>query len=234
MKFDPGFHSQTNGHANDSDKAQNDTIREMFLSSLAFVLYCPQAKTEKKMFYYNREALNVLSHTISPTPKNKIPSLCVSSLCSKWKKLLEEQIEKSSESNFENNLVTNTGIDFIDILQSHRRQYGIRVTILSPHIPNRQKQEKCYLFILERICVNYANLPMIIRSLKLNLREREIVALLFKGLCNKEMAQALGLSLNTIKVYLKFLMGKLGVNTRAGIISFLLSGKLRRMYSTDK
>ncbi len=203
MKFDPGFHSQTNGHADGSDKAPNDTIREMFLSSLAFVMYCPQVKTEKKMFYYNREALNVLSYTISPTPKNKKPSL--SSLCSKWKKLLEEKLEKSSESNFENDHDTNTGIDFIDILQSHRRQYGVRGAILSPHIPIRQKQEKRYLFILERICVNYANLPMIIRSWKLNRRECEIVKLLLEGRCNKEIAHALGLSLNTIKVYLSIL-----------------------------
>ena len=39
---------------------------------------------------------------------------------------------------------------------------------------------------------------------------------------NKEIAQALGLSLNTIKSYLKIIMRKLGVSSRAGVISCLL------------
>lgn len=230
MKFDRIFHNQTKGHSNSSDISSDDKIREMFLSSLAFVLYCPSAKTAKERFYYNEEAFNVLSGTISQTQKNKKPSF--SSLCSKWEKLLEDKIEKSSENNFKKDRDMNTGVDFIDILQSGRRRYGVRGAILLQQIPIRQKQEKRYLFILERICVNYANIPMIIRSWNLNRREREIVVLLLEGRCNKEIARALGLSLNTIKVYLKLLMGKLGASTRNEIVAILLSGKLRRIYST--
>ncbi|MEP9412359.1 MAG: helix-turn-helix transcriptional regulator [Candidatus Brocadia sp.] len=73
-------------------------------------------------------------------------------------------------------------------------------------------------------------MPMIMRAWNLNRREREIVELLLHGHCNKEIAKTLGLSLNTIKVYLKLLMGKLGVGTRSGIISILLSGRLRSTY----
>jgi DNA-binding NarL/FixJ family response regulator len=61
------------------------------------------------------------------------------------------------------------------------------------------------------------------RQLNLNRREQEIVRLLVRGLGNKEIAFALGLSLNTIKGYMKLLMGKLNVRSRTEIVSLLLT-----------
>lgn len=233
MKSDRSFHNQENEHSDSSGNAPNNKIHEMFLSSFAFVLYCPRAKAKSEKFYYDNGAFDALSRTISPTPKDIKPLL--SSLCSRWMKFFEEKNEMSSENDFKKDQDINTGIDFIDILKSDRRRYGVRGAVLSQQIPPpKKKQEIFYLFILERICVNYANLPMIFRSRNLNHREREIVELLLEGRCNKEIAKALGLSLNTIKVYLKLLMGKLDVSTRGGIIAVLLSGKRGRPYSTEK
>ena len=45
-------------------------------------------------------------------------------------------------------------------------------------------------------------------------REIEIMTLLSKGLLNKEMADSLSLSLNTIKIHLKNIYQKLEVNNR--------------------
>jgi len=50
---------------------------------------------------------------------------------------------------------------------------------------------------------------------KLTRREREVLAMLGKGMTNKEIAQALYLSPNTVKRHIKAVFAKLGVNTRA-------------------
>lgn len=66
--------------------------------------------------------------------------------------------------------------DYFDILKSHRKRYGVRGTILVPKMSIRQNHGKQYLFIMERICMNYPNLPMLFRMWDLNLREKDIVA----------------------------------------------------------
>lgn len=52
-------------------------------------------------------------------------------------------------------------------------------------------------------------------------REREVLALVRRGLSNKEIAQALDLTENTIKGYVSKLLDKLKVRNRARIISDL-------------
>ena len=56
-------------------------------------------------------------------------------------------------------------------------------------------------------------------------RERQMVELLIEGLTTKEMAQALSLSPNTIKSFLRLVMAKMGVSTRSGIVGKLLENK---------
>ncbi len=68
------------------------------------------------------------------------------------------------------------------------------------------------------------NLAMVFRQYQLSPREQEVVRLLFDGLGNREIAEALGLSLNTVKGYLKLLTRKMGTGSRMGILSCLLSG----------
>jgi len=53
-------------------------------------------------------------------------------------------------------------------------------------------------------------------------RERQMVELLIEGMTTKEMAQALQLSPNTIKSFLRLVMAKMGVSTRSGIVGKLL------------
>ena len=50
-------------------------------------------------------------------------------------------------------------------------------------------------------------------------REREILALLADGLANKQIAERLGISTNTVKTHLELLFDKLGVSSRAEAVA---------------
>jgi DNA-binding NarL/FixJ family response regulator len=49
-------------------------------------------------------------------------------------------------------------------------------------------------------------------------RERQTVTLLADGLTNKEIATRMGVSVNTVKAFIRSVMLKLEVTTRAGIV----------------
>lgn len=205
-----------------SDIATNNKIQGADTSSPnAFIIYRPGTKRTKTFAFYNEEACCILSLSDIFPKKGKVSSPDISALCSKWKGLLDKKNDEQK--------VNNKGGDYIDIFQSHRRQYAVRAIVLAGDSPHLQKHEKQYLFTLERICRDNENHSRIFRQWNLNSREREIVQLLLADRSNKEIARALGLSLNTVKGYLKLLTSKLGVGTRTGIVSTLLTGKSRHI-----
>jgi len=184
------------------------------LSPTAFIVYRPETKTAKNSVFYNEEAWRILSFSMSDIPEKKgkdsFPD--ISAFCSKWKGLYDKKLaEQKAASQDENH-----GGGFIDLFRSYRRQYAVLATVLSDSPSHLQKHENQYLFTLERVCGNNVNLHRIFRQWSLNKREQEIVQLLLADRSNKEIASALGLSLNTVKGYLKLLMRKLGVNSRGG------------------
>ena len=81
------------------------------------------------------------------------------------------------------------------------------------------------MFILERVQSDLLNISQLARELNLTQREHDLMQLLFSDKSNKQISEELGLSLNTVKTYLKNLMRKLGVNSRAGLISHILIDK---------
>jgi len=186
------------------------------LSSDAFILYQPQEKETKKVVFYNESFMSIFSLSIAPSKKNKLFGEILT-FCSRWKGLLDKRLEQIKEAG-------NKGIDggIIDMLKSYRRQYSVKGIILSGHHLAGEKQAKQYLFILERFSLENASLLTTFRSLNLNKREMDIVKLLLKDRSNKEIADILGLSLNTVKGYMKILMRKLGVSSRAGIVSVFI------------
>ncbi len=186
-------------------------------SPAAFILYRPESKGGKELLFYNEEAWRVLNYPVPPEKVSE-PSVDVSALCMKWKKMFDEGQEVS--------VGRGSGPEggIIDIIKSGRRHYAIRAVVLSG-TPSSEDNEKQYLFILERTGPEKMQLAIIFRNLGLNKREQEIVRLLLAGLGNKEIADSLGLSLNTIKGYLKLMSRKLGVSTRTGIIAAILGSK---------
>ena len=55
-------------------------------------------------------------------------------------------------------------------------------------------------------------------------REEEVMACICSGLTSKDVARRMKISPNTVKTYLRSIMLKLGVTTRAGIVGKLLEG----------
>ncbi|MBI2470174.1 MAG: helix-turn-helix transcriptional regulator [Planctomycetes bacterium] len=183
------------------------------LSPAAFIVYRPGTRPAKNSVFYNEEAWK----------KRIYPFPVISAFCSRWKGLYEKIIvEQKAASEGGNH-----GGSIIDLFRSYRRQYAVRAIELSGNPAHLQKHEKQYLFTLERVCPANVNFPRIFRQWGLNKREQEIVQFILADRSNKEIAGALGLSLNTVKGYLKLLMRKLGVNSRAGIVSLLLTGNPR-------
>jgi DNA-binding NarL/FixJ family response regulator len=62
---------------------------------------------------------------------------------------------------------------------------------------------------------------------RLTPREQETVTLLANGFTNKEISARMGVSVNTVKAFIRSVMLKVGVRTRAGIVGRLLHGSDR-------
>lgn len=200
----------------------NNTLSEKTLDKAAlhnaFIFYRPPSGISKEQLFYSQEILQIISMDSSCSEKENDILSYMSSLCFKWKELIEKSHEDMSLSAGR----ADSGSGHIAILESYRRKYLVSGIALSSH--TSKVRSKQYLFVLKRIALEKINLPMVFRQYKLNNREQEIVRLLLSGRANKEIAHNLGLSPNTVKAYMKFLMLKIGVNNRAGIISALLAG----------
>ena len=95
--------------------------------------------------------------------------------------------------------------------------------VLDGRITGSVSRFPTYLFVLERPNPTQFNFQKIFRDKRLSPRERDLIPLLFSEMSNKQIGQALGLSTNTVKGYLKTLALRLGVSTRPGImISFCM------------
>jgi DNA-binding CsgD family transcriptional regulator len=188
----------------------------------AFIFYSPKTEGEGEQVYYNNEACRIVSMKVLPPSKGMDPFPDFPCLCAQWKGLVDKRITEQIGSGGGKEL----GAGFIDLYQSWRRKYILRGTVLLGCPPKSESQDSRYLFILERISQGMPNLGIIFRRWNLSHREQDIVRLLFEDRSNKEIADTLHLSINTVKAYLKLLMRKLGVVSRAGMISLLLSGRI--------
>ena len=103
---------------------------------------------------------------------------------------------------------------------SGRRVYACRELLLD----DRGSPGGAYsAIVFERVSRRNERFRHFIEEFNLTAREREVVCLLVSGLTSKEIAQQLNISAHTVKTYLNFVMTKLGVTTRSGIV-----GKLTR------
>ena len=72
--------------------------------------------------------------------------------------------------------------------------------------------------LLERASSPEVMLQQITTRFNLTVREREAVGYLLQGLTSKEIAQKMSISPNTVKAFLRLVMTKMAVSTRAGLI----------------
>ncbi len=182
----------------------------------AFIFYSPPTSSAKEQIFYNQEAWGVLSIHESAYDENKIDFTKLSSICSDWKTLVDNHFLENPDLNLD----SSPEAIYIGIIHSYRRRYAVKAVVLSKS--TLKKQERNYLFILERFTPENNNLLKIIRDYHLSKREQDILHLLVKGYSNKEIAYELNLSLNTIKTYMRLLMNKFNVGNRSSIIADLL------------
>ena len=57
-------------------------------------------------------------------------------------------------------------------------------------------------------------------------REQEVLRFLIQGRSNREIADAMDLSINTVKFHMKNIFGKLGVNSRKDAVSATIRRRL--------
>ncbi len=195
-------------------QSEGSTKGDRQTQSSAFVLFRQQSNASKEELSYNEAALRILTFSSSPSDISSDPLSDISAFCSRWVKSLEK---RRTEHESGESMSPETG--FIDVIVSGKRRYGVRGFVLAP------EEQKQYLFVLERTSLESAHLEILFRHHNLNNREKEIVRLLLAGNGNKEIADSLGLTLNTVKSYMKILTRKLGVSGRSGIVAAFVAKK---------
>ncbi len=103
---------------------------------------------------------------------------------------------------------------------SGKRRYLCRTFVLEPESDGNS--QPAIAIILERQRWILSDLAA---RFQLSHREIEAVQYLADGLTSKEIAQRMNISSNTVKVFLRLIMLKMGVTTRSGVIGKLISGE---------
>jgi len=100
---------------------------------------------------------------------------------------------------------------------SGRRRYRCTAHPMDMHGNNRVTTA----FLLHRCPSPEIMLSSITARYNLTARERETTGYLLHGLTSKEIAQQMNISPNTVKAFMRLVMTKMGVTTRAGIVGRL-------------
>jgi len=176
---------------------------------IGYVFYQPKGPSSRAILRYDPEAYRIVYHTGGTTNRDGF-----SKYCRQWASRLDQR-------RTEKNPASPDG--FLDIYRSHRRQYTVSGVVMS-HAPKSADDGRYYLFMVERIVPAGVNLPMLARRWQLTTQERVVVQRLLLGQSNKRIAHEMDLAINTVKGYLKCISRKLGVKSRAEIVSLLLFG----------
>jgi len=79
--------------------------------------------------------------------------------------------------------------------------------------------------LLERSSCGLIPLPQVSQEFHLTRREREALEHLLEGLSSKEIADRMNVSPNTVKVFLRLIMVKMGVSSRSAIVVKIVTPK---------
>ena len=87
------------------------------------------------------------------------------------------------------------------------------------HLPDNNSNGSSLALLLERSSRTSVDMLKICDQYHLTLREGQAVELLLQGLASKEISARMKISPNTVKVFLRLAMLKMGVSSRSGILS---------------
>jgi len=100
-------------------------------------------------------------------------------------------------------------------LTSGRRRYRCRALVML------LRGARHTVLLIERTAPMLPPVSRVFDEYHFTRREQETALLLAQGLTNKEIGARLGISVNTVKAFVRFVMLKVGVSTRTGIVSRL-------------
>lgn len=182
--------------------SSNTTVRSLVVGTLGFLV----TTAAFKILSANQEAVTILTYPGRRTLLN---------LSERFEKRLRRNLLRALSSNSGGNQSPST-IQF----KSGRRTYFCRAFVLD----GRRSAPKVasVLVVLERGAYGVCTLSEISHEFHLTQREQEMVTLLIRGLGNKEIAERLGISVNTVKTFLRLVMIKMGVGSRSRIVSTVL------------
>jgi DNA-binding CsgD family transcriptional regulator len=153
--------------------------------------------------WFNREAVQILSY-----PEN-VESLTNS------EPLLRETIRSRL-------LITSARESvFVKELQSGRRRYCCRAFPIDSHADELCQPTTAVL--LERAPLGPVPLSEVCQQFKLTQREQEVLVHLLQGIRNKEIADRMNISSNTVRAFLRLIMIKTGVSSRSAIVGKILT-----------
>ncbi len=158
-----------------------------------------------KPLYVNRCAAEILFHPHTPSPAEDF----LQQLASK----LQLIVARSGP---------NGSISVSSEFRSGSRLYKCRLVTLE--WPDRDTSEASLALLLERRHSADLDIREICRKHHLTPREAQAVELLLEGLANKEIAARMGISPNTVKVFFRLAMVKLGATSRSALMSKFING----------
>jgi DNA-binding NarL/FixJ family response regulator len=153
--------------------------------------------------WLNAEAAQILSYPAKPDRANALNH----SLGEKIRTSLANQSSPQSRS--------------VTEVQSGRRRYLCRAFLLESY--GKQSNHQGVAVLLERSPLGLIALSRVSEQFKLTQQEGEVLEFLLLGLTSKEIANHMQISVNTVKVYLRLVMAKMGVSTRSGILGKIMT-----------
>jgi DNA-binding NarL/FixJ family response regulator len=116
---------------------------------------------------------------------------------------------------------------FVTEFVSGKRRYRCWAFHLNRHL--RGSSQPALELLLERSTSGLLFLPRIVQQFKFSRREQQAVELLLQGLSNKEIANRMNISPNTVNTFFRLIMIKMGVSSRSGILARMI----RASFSSD-
>ena len=190
------------GEAPSADTSLQPKIEETPLkpSDAGFLLL----DSSLRPIYANQDAVNILLYPTVMKPS----------------KAAMQAVKKRLETLLQGHLPT-LGKPSLSEFLSVRRRYLLRAFCLDSHV--KAPLQPAFAVLIERGHHVLLELANVSSQYNLTNREFETMRLLLDGLTSKEIASRMKISPNTVKVFLRQIMLKMGVTTRAGIVGKFVS-----------
>ena len=156
--------------------------------------------SDLKLVYANAEALRILIYPDRPESTEDFKGFLAAKIRSV---VLANAVSAASPS----------ATEFI----SGRRRYMCRTFSLNSDA-NNGSGHPALAIIFERSSRTAFDTSQVAAQFHLTPREQQTLGFLMMGLTNKEIANRMNISPNTVKAFLKLIMMKMGVSTRSGIL----------------